>query len=113
MSSNPLGNDGIKEIIHGMKYSHTLHTLTVAYCQIDNDGMANFQSALSANPYILRLEMHENPISTNMEVKTLAESVVNNYLVSLTKDHMAVNADTITHAVLLPLTLRSAFSCGV
>lgn len=99
ISSNPLGNVGIGLLNGAFIRSQTLTSLNVSYCQIDNEGIVGLQEALAANPYIVKLDVHDNPITTNNEIKTLAEAAVNRYMVSLAKDPHAVNASKITHVV--------------
>lgn len=96
ISSNPLGDIGITEISNCLNKSLTLTSLNVSHCQIELNGMESFHLELKENPFIVRLEIHNNYISKIVEMKVLAEAAVNRHLATITMNAKSINADELS-----------------
>ena len=103
LSSNPLGTIGVKYIAKGISSSFTLTSLNISRCCIEAEGMDIFQKALSQNPFIVKLEVHNNPISTLLELKTLAEAAVNRHMLELRNDPHGMDCNGMV--VMIPLQI--------
>lgn len=70
---------------------------------MDDDAMRSFQTALSKNPHIVVLEVEGNPVSSNTEIKTLAEAAANRLIKELHHDQLSLNASLLTITVTIVL----------
>jgi hypothetical protein len=95
LSTNPIGDEGIKEICHAIRQATTLKILRVANCGLSEIGGQMLQDALADNSTVTIVDVYGNLMSEDQESLVVAESEANQFIEEIQADHMALDADSL------------------
>jgi Ran GTPase-activating protein (RanGAP) involved in mRNA processing and transport len=106
LSTNPIGDSGIKEICLAIKRTLTLKILRIANCGITEQGGQWLQDALSENSTIIVIDAYGNLMSEEQESLVVAEIEANEILEQISKDPLGIDVESLYIDVMFLVDFR-------
>eukprot|EP01038_Epipyxis_sp_PR26KG_P006065 gene6065-8350_t len=96
ISNNSFGYDGIINLVDGLAETHTLQLLRMSNCNLNDSSITLLETALMNNTSIYRIDISRNPIRRSFANRVLAQIKANNLIHNIRKNHMSVDANSLT-----------------
>ncbi len=95
LSTNPIGDEGIKEISIALRRTQTLRILRISNCGITEVGGQWLQDALAENSTVVVIDAYGNLMSPEQESLVVAEIEANEHVEAIRNDPMSVDAESL------------------
>jgi Ran GTPase-activating protein (RanGAP) involved in mRNA processing and transport len=96
LSSNNIGDGGVREICFALERTKVLQRLHLRFCEITDEGAYHLIRVLQGNSTLQEVLIEGNLMSPEVESAVQAEVETNRLLLSLKSDYMAVNCHALS-----------------